>query len=208
MARRLAVEERMMARILIAGALAALLLVGFAAQAAPAHAQSIVRQVVVNGQVLDARTRHALEASYRTRLHAGQYWYDRASGLWGRVGGPSQGQITPGLQLGRLDARASVGAYAGVTGVYVNGREIHPAELSRLRMLFGSVRRARYWLDASGVAGYEGGPAQFDLRAAAVTQRRGSGYIRRGPGGATGSDGSCSYYNDPSTGASVMTGSC
>jgi hypothetical protein len=77
-------------------------------------------------------------------------------------------------------------------------------------MLFGPVRRARYWLDASGMAGYEGGPAQFDLRAAAVARQRGSGggYIRRGPGGATGSDGSCSYYNDPSTGASVMTGSC
>jgi hypothetical protein len=178
--------------------------------AAPAQAQVAVRQIVVNGKVLDARTRHALEASYRTRLRAGEYWYDRVSGLWGPVGGPSQGQIAPGLQLGRLDARASVGAYAGVTGVHVNGREIHPAELSRLQALFGPVRRARYWLDASGVAGYEGGPPQFNLRAAAVAQHRGSGggYIRRGPGGATGGDGSCSYYNDPSTGASVMTGSC
>jgi hypothetical protein len=198
-----------MAKTLLAGTLAALLLAGIGTEA-PAQAQVTERHVVVNGNVLDARTRHALEASYRTRLHAGEYWYDGASGLWGRVGGPSQGQITPGLQLGRLDARASVGAYAGVTGVYVNGREIHPAELSRLRMLFGPVRRARYWLDASGVAGYEGGPAQFDLRAAAMARQRGSGggYIRRGPGGATGSDGSCSYYNDPSTGASVMTESC
>jgi hypothetical protein len=200
-----------MARTLLVGAFAvafaALLLAGIGAQAAPAHAAPAWREVVVNGVVLDARTRHALEVTYRTRLQAGRYWYDRASGLWGRVGGPSQGQIAAGLPFGRLDARASVGAYAGVTGVYVNGREIHPAELARLRMLFGPVRRARYWLDASGAAGYEGGPAQFDLRAAAA-QRRGGGYIRRGPGGATGSDGSCSYYNDPSTGASVMTGSC
>ena len=35
--------------------------------------------------------------------------------------------IAAGLPLGgALDPRASVGRYAGITGVFVNGREIHP----------------------------------------------------------------------------------
>lgn len=35
-----------------------------------------------------------------------------------------------------------------------------------------------------------------------------AGYTRRGAFGNTGSDGDCSYYNDPSNGASVMVGNC
>jgi hypothetical protein len=166
------------------------------------------RGIVVNGVVLDERSVAALEAGYRTRLAAGRYWYDRRSGLWGHELGPAQGQIAPGLALGGpLQARASVGARAGITGVFVNGRELHPQELVYLQQLYGSVRPARYWLDAGGVGGFEGGPAIFDLRARAIAQQ-GAAYTRRGPGGLTGSDGQCSYYNDPSSGASVMTGQC
>jgi hypothetical protein len=168
--------------------------------------------VVVNGVALDAQAQRAIESYYRTQLRAGHYWYDHVSGLWGEIGGPSQGQIEPRLKLGRrLDPRASVGAQVGITGVFVNGREIHPIELAQLQRLFGPVRRARYWLNAHGIGGYEGGAAQWNLRATAIAQQRsagGGGYIRRGPGGAIGSDGSCSYYNNPSSGASVMTGNC
>jgi hypothetical protein len=171
-------------------------------------AAALGRDIAVNGVGLDDRSIAAIESAYRTRLAAGRYWYDRASGLWGLEMGPAQGQIAPGLALGGpLSPRASVGRHAGVTRVFVNGRELHPHELAHLQRLYGAVRPARYWLDARGIGGYEGGPPQFDLRARAM-QQRSAGYIRRTPGGAMGSDGQCSYYNDPSSGASVMTGNC
>jgi len=187
---------------------AAFALIAFVVWPAAAHAQPY-GSILVNGSALDNATITALETAYRTRLLPGSYWYDSRSGLWGYETGPAKGQIAPGLRLGGpLSARASVGYSAGVTGVFVNGRELHPVELGYLQRLYGQVRPARYWLDARGVGGYEGGPAQFDLRARAIAQQGGPGYNRRGTFGNTGSDGQCSYYNDPSSGASVMTGRC
>jgi hypothetical protein len=165
--------------------------------------------ITVNGVALDGARIVVLENAYRTRLVPGRYWYDSRSGLWGHEMGPSQGQIAAGLNFGGvLNPRASVGHRAGVTGVFVNGRELHPQELVYLQRLYGQVQQGRYWLDAQGIGGYEGRPAQFDLRARAIAQQRSTGYTRRGPGGNTGSDGQCAYYNDPSSGASVMTGNC
>lgn len=92
-----------------------------------------------------------------TRLIPGRYWYDRVSGLWGLEGGPSQGQIVAGLLMGRLAANASVKNPFMRTGVYVNGREIHPQELRYLIALFGSVPAGRYWMNPNGIAGYENG---------------------------------------------------
>ena len=176
------------------------------ALATAASAQS--SSVFVNGVALDDRSAAALESAYRTRLVPGRYWYDRASGLWGLQGGPSVGVIAPGLSLGgALDARASVGRFAGITGVFVNGREIHPDELQYLRTLYGNVLRARYWLNARGIAGYEGGPPQFNLGAAARQSQQGGSTLYRGLFGSSGSDGSCSYYMHPN-GSSVMTGRC
>lgn len=70
--------------------------------------------------------------------------------------------------------------------------------------------RLRFWMNAQGIGGPEGGPATFGLQAAAQArqQAQGGGAIRRGPGGTTGGSGGCFYYKDPSTGASVMTGDC
>lgn len=172
-----------------------------------AHAQS--PGIAVNGVALHATTIATLENAYQTRLAPGRYWYDSYSGLWGLEQGPVQGQIAPGLQLGgTLSPRASVGDRAGITGVFVNGRELHPQEVDSLRRLYGHVQSGRYWLDARGIGGYEGGPPQFDLRERAIAQRQRSGYGRRGSGGSIGSDGECAYYNDPSSGASVLTGRC
>jgi hypothetical protein len=41
-------------------------------------------------------------------------------------------------------------------------------------------------------------------------QRRGGGqaWTYRGPGGAAGGDGECTYFNDSDTGGPVMTGGC
>jgi hypothetical protein len=173
--------------------------------AAPAAAEP----VIVNGLPLDAAIRQALEARYGA-LVSGRYWYDGYSGLWGLEGGPSRGQIIPGLRLGRLAPDASVRSIWLKTFVFVNGREIHPQEFAALQRLFGRVEPGRYWLSPQGVAGYEGGPAQFDLRAAAMARSppRGGAYTRNGAFGNTGSDGSCGYYNDVESGASVMVGDC
>lgn len=189
-------------RLLAAGALALLLIAG--AGWTTARAQT---GVIVNGAPLEARHATALERAYRTRLVPGRYWYDATSGLWGLEGGPSVGLIAAGLPLGRMDPRASVGRRAGITGVFVNGREIHPDELRYLQSLYGPVNRARYWLNARGIAGYEGGPPQFNLVAAGQQARGGNAHTRRGLFGSSGSDGQCSYYMHPN-GSSVMTGRC
>ncbi|NIR42897.1 MAG: hypothetical protein GWN99_03350, partial [Gemmatimonadetes bacterium] len=78
--------------------------------------------------------------------------------------------------------------------------------LRYLQSIFGYVNPGRYWLNFYGVGGYEGGPAIFDLRAAAAAAGSGGvygGQTRRTPFGGLGSDGNCSYYLHPS-GSSVM----
>jgi hypothetical protein len=163
---------------------------------APARAGS---DVIVNGVELEARTVRHLEAAYATRVLPDRYWYDPRSGLWGLIGGPGIGQLATGLSLGGpLQHDAS----GGLTPVIVNNRALHPVEVAWLQRRFGEVRPGRYWMDASGVAGFEGGPAQFDLRRAG-----GQGYNRNTPGGALMSDGRCAGYLHPD-GPSVMVGNC
>jgi len=164
--------------------------------------------IIVNGQELNSGDGLALMQQYGV-IPAGNYWYDPASGLWGVAGGPSSGQISPGLALGgRLKSSAS----AGGTGVFINGREIHPEEYMALLNLYGTVIPGRYWMNAHLVGGFEGGPAIFDLNAAnsvasGGASAGGSGYNRNTAGGSLMSDGNCSAYLHPS-GASVMTGNC
>jgi hypothetical protein len=137
-------------------------------------------------------------------IPAGRYWYDNVSGLWGMEGGPTMGQILPNLELGG-PLRPS--ASGGNTGVFINGREIHPTELAYLQRVFGYVIPGRYWLDAQGIGGFEGGPAAFNLFAAAAAAGAAGGYggyTRRTPFGGIGGDGNCSYYLHPN-GSSVMT---
>jgi hypothetical protein len=118
-------------------------------------------------------------------------------------GGPVQGQILAGLALGGpLQSDAS----HGTTGVFINGRQITFQEVAYLQRLFGAVMPGRYWLDSRGIGGYEGGPPQFDLGAAARTGGGSGGqggYTRRTPFGGLGGDGNCSYYLHPD-GPSVM----
>jgi hypothetical protein len=83
-------------------------------------------------------------------------------------------------------------------------------EVQYLQQL-GTVYKGRYWMNAQGVGGIEGGPAIFDLGAAA-RQRSGGGLYggnsRTTPFGHLGSDGKCSYFFDPKSGSSVMSGNC
>jgi len=138
-------------------------------------------------------------------IPAGRYWYDPYSGLWGLEGGPALGQIYANLNLGGpLQSDASRGS----TGVFINGRQIHRQEAAYLQKLFGYVIPGRYWLNAQGIGGAEGGPAQFSIPAAIKASGSGQGlyggYTRRTPFGGTGGDSNCFYYLHPG-GSSVMT---
>ena len=169
------------------------------------HEQPVI---MVNGTALTQATLASLERTYNTPIQPGRYWYDKLSGLCGLEGGPIGGQIHPNLDLGGpLKADAS----HGDTGVFINGRELPVVEVQYLQQL-GPVLPGRYWMNAQGIGGMEGGPAIFNLGAAiAAQQRKGGGmggYNRTTPGGHLGSDGKCSYYFDPASGSSVMTGNC
>lgn len=174
-----------------------------------AAAQGPARGLVVNGVELDAQMRAALAQAYGA-VPDGKYWYDPMSGLVGVAGGPSSGQILPNLPFGTLAADASGGGDGTLTGLFINGREIHPDEAKLLMAMFGYVNPGRYWLGPNFVGGYEGGPAMFDLRASARGAGQGGepGYNRSTLFGDLMSDGQCSGYFDPNSGSSVMTGNC
>lgn len=159
-------------------------------------------KVVVNGLTLSENDIQIIETIHNVRVETGRYWYDKLSGLWGKEGEPTAGQISAGLDLGgplRSDASK------GTTGVYINGRQLPLVEVRYLKQLL-PVYRGRYWMNAQGVGGVEGGPPIFDL--SAVAAQRGSGgyggWNRNTPFGNLGGDGNCTYFNDPG-GSSVMT---
>lgn len=160
--------------------------------------------VVVNGEPLPPQKVMALQQIYGP-IRPGNYWYDPFSGLWGLVGGPTLGQIMPGHDIGGpLRADAS----AGDTNVFINGRQLHLQEVLYLQRL-GPVLPGRYWMNAQGIGGYEGGPPIFNI-GAAVAARRGQagqpGWNVSGHGGHLLSDGNCSFFMDPKSGSSV--GNC
>ena len=124
-------------------------------------ANVLAADVIVNGVALENSTRQTLERAYGVPIQPGRYWYDAVSGAWGIEGGPAAGQLLAGLKLGgplRSDASG------GGTGVFVNGRELHPIDVARLQRCV-PVTPGRYWVLASGVGGAEGGPPQFNLAA-------------------------------------------
>lgn len=99
----------------------------------------------------------------------------------------------------------------------INGQPMPPQICALATQVYGSVRPGHYWLDAQGNWGTVGYPypegnllrdAQYARNGGGGGGGGGSAWTYHGPGGNAGSDGSCSYYNDPSTGASVMTGNC
>lgn len=132
------------------------------------------RSIVVNGERVPEATLSALEARYGVQAEAGRYWYDPASGAWGHVGRPTAGFLPAGLRIGGpLRADAS----SGRTSVWVNGRRLPAQDLRALQALTGPVEPGRYWLDANGNAGREGGPALVNL-AQLARQAQGSGLRR------------------------------
>jgi TolB-like protein len=140
------------------------------AAAAPARsagpARVAERGVRFNGRALSeeqARTLGRLELAIG-RLPDGEYWYDARTGASGRWGGPTLAFLPAGLDLGGpLPAAASGGGQGTVTGVFINGRELHPIDVLGLREILGVVLPGRWWVDSQGTYGLEGGPALGNL---------------------------------------------
>jgi len=133
----------------------------------PALAQPAGRAVEINGRTLDTRGLQALRQVEATigQVPDGRYWYDPASGGAGAWGGPAAAYLGPGLALGGpLSANASGGGTGRVTGVFINGRELHPLDVQGLSRI-GPVYPGRYWWDGTGNVGVEGGPALFNFYA-------------------------------------------
>lgn len=128
--------------------------------------------IIVNGQVLDAAGRQALR-TYEAQTGAvppGRYWYDTATGAAGRWGGPMTALLAPGMALpGPLPGAASGGGDGRLTGVFINGRELHPQDVTGLRQ-FGTVMPGRYRWDVWGNVGLEDGAFLFNFFAVAQAQ--------------------------------------
>jgi hypothetical protein len=139
-------------------------------------AEPAKRAVVVNGEKLLETKVRQLESTLRARIQPGSYWYDKATGGWGLEGGPLAGFTLPGLDIGgKLRADAS----KGNTKVFINGRELHVIDVVGLQQWLGSpVYPGRYWVDAQGKFGFEGGPALGNL--VLLAQRNGTRYGRQG----------------------------
>jgi hypothetical protein len=115
--------------------------------------------VIINGVRLSDEKVKALEKQYGVRILPGDYWYDKMCGAWGFRGGPSAGLILPFIDLGGpLQSNAS----NGNTGVFINGRELHALDVVALQQIT-PVYQGRYWVDAQGNIGLEGGPALANL---------------------------------------------
>ena len=112
------------------------------------------RQVTINKVRLSNTQVQALEQHLGGPVYDGNYWYDRQCGAWGYLNGPTAGYITAGLNLG---GSLSADASNGRTGVFVNGRQLHSQDVALLKMILGVVYQGRYWMDASGNYGVEGG---------------------------------------------------
>jgi hypothetical protein len=144
-------------------------------------------EVAINGTVLSLEKVEALQQQYQTKIPPGRFWYDAQSGAWGMQGGPTIGFIAAGLDLpGPMPADIS----AGGTGIFINGREIHPQDQMALYALLGATYPGRYWLDAQGNLGIEGGTFLVNLISASQQQAGAKGGLYSGMGGTVGVDGS------------------
>jgi hypothetical protein len=159
------------------------------------------RHVVINRVTIPERDLQAYEQRWNTRIPGGSYWYDRVSGAWGIEGRPTSGWIVPGLPLGGpLRADAS----SGNTGVFINGRELPWTDVQALMQII-QVQRGRWWLDAQGNFGPEGGPVWGNLVAIARQQNQGKNWSSYSSDGHSfiGGDGKCTYFNSHDMGTST-----
>jgi hypothetical protein len=156
----------------------------------------------VNGVVIEPERVSRFEQENGMQIPPGDFWYDKVSGAWGITGGPTIGFTTPGMDLGGpLKANAS----NGNTGVFINGRQLHLQDVLGLQSLGVPVQQGRWWVDHLGNFGIEGSTIQIG-NLFQFSRGQGGAYQRSTAGGYIGGDGTTSYFFDPKTGSSVMTG--
>lgn len=167
--------------------------------------------IIVNGTPLPPAIVQALHQS-GVQARDGNWWYDARTGAFGAHGGPTAGFLTPGMPLGgALRADASGGGDGRYGGVFINGRELHPQDIAALSGMIGPVIPGRYWVDAAGNFGSEGGGLLGNLHALAAASGRGP----RGTAASGCNDASCrnsrswlgnGYFSDGKSGCIVMEG--
>jgi len=176
-------------------------LIAAALLAVAGTSQAQQRMVLVNRVRISEQELLGFEQRWNTRVQNGNYWYDRMSGAWGLEGGPTAGWISPGLSLGGpLRADAS----GGNTGVFINGRELHPLDVQALMQIV-QVQRGRWWVDGQGNFGPEGGPVWGNLMALAQQRGRGKNWSSYSSDGHSfiGGDGNCTYFSSHDAGTST-----
>jgi hypothetical protein len=145
------------------------------------------RRITFNGQPATPRDLQILarfEAAWGVQVPSGDYWYDDASGAGGLWGGPTRGFLGAGLGLGgtQVPAGASGGGTGRLTGVFINGRELHPLDVQGLTMLFGQPPTpGQWWVDGFGNFGPLGCGAVGNLHQLVDQRRRarqGGSYYR------------------------------
>lgn len=148
------------------------------AQQPQAKRVSAQRKVRFNKHLLGPAELETLERLERGvgRLDDGAYWYDPRTGASGRWGGPTLAFLPAGLTLGGpVPADASGGGQGTLTGVFINGRELHPVDVAGLQQLIGQVWPGRWWVDAQGNYGLENGPPLGNLAVLARAHRSSGG---------------------------------
>ena len=164
------------------------------------------RVVVVNRVRLTEEQVKAFEQRWSIQVRDGTYWYDRVSGAWGMDGGPTAGWIMPGLELGgALPADAS----HGNSGVFINGRELHQLDVAAL-MRITPVYPGRWWVDAQGTFGAEGGApiGNLWLLARQRGMRPGQAWSMYANGGndfLAKDENGCTYFNSRDNGNGTST---
>ncbi|KAG0009683.1 hypothetical protein BGZ80_002159 [Entomortierella chlamydospora] len=123
---------------------------------APMPMSTTQPQVVINRVLLNQASLQRLQtAIHPNPVTPGNYWYDPVCGAWGMMGGPCLGIMPAGLALGGpLPPDAS----GGGTGVFINGREIHPVDKAGLQSIGITAIPGRWWVAANGAFGLEGVP--------------------------------------------------
>jgi hypothetical protein len=164
------------------------------------------RQVYINRVQLDLASLQAIESQGQVPIADGRYWYDVNTGAWGVEGGPTAGFIYPWLPL---PTSMPVDISGSGTGIFINGREIHPLDQQALYKLFGVTYQGNFWMDAQGNIGYVGGPAIANILQATQSARAGKddGSVTHGYGSTYGSRGTAGggmYSGRSATGKSVF----
>ncbi len=132
------------------------------------------RQVVFNRQSLAPQAIEALDQLNGAYFPDGRFWYDGACGAWGLENGPCVGFTRAGLPLpGPMPPDVS----GGGTRIFINGRELHPADRAAIIARYGMAWPGRYLLNAFGLLSTEFGVPIANLAATPAAQSGNSGVI-------------------------------